>query len=221
MIIGKNEIINRYIGLTRFLGAVLGKNFEIVLHDLTDLDNSIVAIENGHVSNRSVGGPATNLVVNILKNEKYSEKQYLLNYHGESTENKNIRSSTFFIRDDAKQIIGMLCINFDASYFQQARDAIDSLFRFDQERITEIPDDKNSIIEHFANTIDGTLEQVILKVLNRYDIPPERMSMEEKINLVSELNDEGIFLIKGAVSEVSKELKVSEATIYRYLNKIS
>ncbi|MFP3381633.1 helix-turn-helix domain-containing protein, partial [Bacillus sp. SIMBA_069] len=38
--------------------------------------------------------------------------------------------------------------------------------------------------------------------------------------VVKILNEKGAFLLKGGVSEVAKYLDVSEATIYRYLNKI-
>jgi YheO-like PAS domain len=39
------------------LGHMFGSTSEIVLHDLRDLDASIVAIANGHVSGRGLGGP--------------------------------------------------------------------------------------------------------------------------------------------------------------------
>jgi predicted transcriptional regulator YheO len=43
------------------------------------------------------------------------------------------------------------------------------------------------------------------------------MTPEEKKELVDALNDRGVFLLKGVVSEVADRLEVSEQTIYRYL----
>jgi predicted transcriptional regulator YheO len=40
------------------------------------------------------------------------------------------------------------------------------------------------------------------------------------MDIVKKLNDKGVFLIKGEVSRVAEYLKVSDATVYRYLNKI-
>ena len=39
----------------------------------------------------------------------------------------------------------------------------------------------------------------------------------EKKEVVDALNDRGVFLLKGVVSEVASRLDVSEQTIYRYL----
>ena len=44
--------------------------------------------------------------------------------------------------------------------------------------------------------------------------------MDEKIRIVEDLQQAGIFYIKGAVSEVATQLGSSEATIYRYLSKL-
>ena len=47
-----NSKLQKYIPLVDFFAAVLGKNSEVVLHDLTDPDHSIIAIRNNHISNR-------------------------------------------------------------------------------------------------------------------------------------------------------------------------
>jgi predicted transcriptional regulator YheO len=44
------------------------------------------------------------------------------------------------------------------------------------------------------------------------------MSRQEKINIVKQLNEQGILTMKGAVSEIARQLFVSEPTVYRYLN---
>ena len=43
----------------------------------------------------------------------------------------------------------------------------------------------------------------------------------EKITVIQTLYDKGVFLIKGAVPEVAQALFCSEATVYRYLSKLS
>ena len=39
-----SEVIASYIPLVSFLGEVVGRNTEVVLHDLADIDASVVAI---------------------------------------------------------------------------------------------------------------------------------------------------------------------------------
>ncbi len=62
------------------MGLLLGEDTEVVLHDVTDLENSIIAIKNNHISGREMGGPATDLVLDIMKNQNENDYDYLLNY---------------------------------------------------------------------------------------------------------------------------------------------
>ena len=64
-----SEVIASYIPLVSFLGEVVGRNTEVVLHDLADIDASVVAIVNGEVSGRTVGSPATDLVLRELEED--------------------------------------------------------------------------------------------------------------------------------------------------------
>ena len=54
------ELFQQYSILVDYLGKVLGPDYEIVLHDLTQSNKEVVAIANGHISGRTVGGPLTN-----------------------------------------------------------------------------------------------------------------------------------------------------------------
>ncbi|GGL56427.1 helix-turn-helix domain-containing protein [Sporolactobacillus putidus] len=40
------------------------------------------------------------------------------------------------------------------------------------------------------------------------------------MDVIRQLNENGVFLLKGIVSTASKELSTSEASIYRYLEKM-
>ena len=56
-----DAVLNFLRHLAKGLADQFGPNCEVVIHDLSDnyKENSIVAIENGHVSNRKVGdGPS-------------------------------------------------------------------------------------------------------------------------------------------------------------------
>lgn len=64
----------QYSIIVEFLGKALGPDYEVVLHDVDDHINSIVAIANGHVSHRSVGGPMTNFGLEVISEERYKKK---------------------------------------------------------------------------------------------------------------------------------------------------
>lgn len=58
------------------------------------------------------------------------------------------------------------------------------------------------------------------KVLEAYPVPIEDLSKEDKITIVTELNNEGIFLLKGTVGKVAHSLNISEPTVYKYLQQL-
>lgn len=216
-----------YIQLVEFLGSVMGNQCEVVLHDVRNIENSIVAIKNGHISNRKVGGSLTDLALKILKNNSYVEKDYLINYSGKTQDGKIVRSSTYFIKDDIGNVVGMLCFNMDLSIMVETRNLLDSLINSTNkvplnglDLNGKAPSEIGNPIEDLHTSIEDLTTSIILNTLAETNIPPDRMSSDEKIEVVKQLNEKGVFLIKGAVSEVSVHLKTSEATVYRYLNKI-
>ncbi|MFT8321929.1 MAG: PAS domain-containing protein [Bacillus sp. (in: firmicutes)] len=216
-----------YIKLVDFLGSVMGTHCEVVLHDVRNIENSIVAIKNSQISNRKEGGPLTDLALKILKDKSYVKKDFLINYSGRTEDGNIVRSSTFFIKGSEGEVLGMLCFNMDVSYMVDARNILDSIINGLTEVSSNglhlhghIPGEKNNPIEGFHTTIEELTESIIIKALSETTISAERMSPDEKIDIIKQLNEQGIFLIKGSVSEVAKYLKTSEATIYRYLNKI-
>nr|WP_301951945.1 PAS domain-containing protein [Campylobacter geochelonis] len=88
--------------LVKFLGEVLGQSYEVVLHDITEKGAYIAAIENNHISNRSVNSPLTGFALELLKNEEYKDNDYLINYKAMTKRGNSVRGSTFFIKDDDK-----------------------------------------------------------------------------------------------------------------------
>jgi predicted transcriptional regulator YheO len=210
-----NSLLKKYIPIVDFLAEVMGNDAEVVLHDVSDMDNSVVAIRNNHISGRKVGAPVTNLVLKVMKDQKYNNTPYIVNYKGISEKGNILKSSSYFIRDEQGCLIGMLCINIDYSKFEQFRNYLDSFIR-----IPESNDQVTPVEERFSSSVEAVTLDGIESIIRNIKISPERMSQDEKIEVIKELNNSGAFLLKGSVAEVASQLRVSEATIYRYLTKI-
>ena len=91
-----------------------GPDCEIVIHDLTqnNLDNSIVYIENGHVSGRRVGdGPSTVVLETVRRNPEAVHDK--LAYLTRTSDGKVLKSSTMFIRGDDGNIDYIFAVNYD------------------------------------------------------------------------------------------------------------
>jgi predicted transcriptional regulator YheO len=168
-------MLQQYTILVDFLGQVLGPDYEVVLHDLSSMSNSIVAIANGHVSGREVGAPLTSLALTMMSDKRYLNKDFHVNYNGMTKENKILRSSTMYIKDDLGKLVGMLCVNFDDSRYHELSTKLFQLCHPDQFveqnltiRSSQI--DTSSLYsydeaEQFPNSIATIMENVIREVI--------------------------------------------------------
>lgn len=102
-----NKDLKLYIPLINFLATVLGNDTEVVLQDFTNgFDHSLVYIKN-NLSNREIGSPATDFVLDIVRNKIYIENDYLVNYRSRTHSGKNLYSSSYFIKDELNELVGL------------------------------------------------------------------------------------------------------------------
>lgn len=205
-----NPILEAMIPVVEGIGKTFGKNCEAVLHDFDNLSSSIIAIENGHVTGRSIGSPMTEVGLEAIK--KGNTNDNIFNYTGKSTDGRVLKSTTMFIKDAEGNVIGCLCINFDISEFIVAQNAISEVIQ------TEEKEDEKK--EYQANSVNDVLSIIVQKTLEELGKPVAYMNKEEKVNIVKNLDAQGAFLIKGAIDYVAKILCVSRYTIYNYLDEI-
>lgn len=221
-----NPLLQQYMKLTEFLGLALGPDYEVALHDLTNKDRSIIAIANNHISGREIGAPLTNMALGILRDRSYETNDYCLQYHGISVNGKDLRSNTFFIKQDGR-LIGMLCINFDDSRYQDVCDRILELCHPDS-FVTNVlmqpsmsrPLEDRPAPEKFRNSADAVAVDAINRELDRMGVVPERLTSEERLKVITALEASGTFLLKGAVKSAAASLHCSQASIYRYLAQV-
>jgi predicted transcriptional regulator YheO len=212
------RFIDAYIPLVQFLGEFIGPNCEIVLHDTTSKENSVLAIANNHITGRRKGAPLTDLALKFLKTREYERRDWVMGYVARSKDDRPLHSATYFIRDN-NELAGMLCLNMDLSDMINARDTLNRIISFvnkDSANAKDAPDQS----ETFSESIEDLTENLIEQIINRAEIPPKRMTAAEKMDLVRVLDERGVFLLKGTVAVVADRLAASEATIYRYLQKI-
>lgn len=219
----KSEIMDSYVKLVDFLADFLGEDYEIVLHDVLNPEKSIVYIRNNY-SGRNIGGSITDLGLKILKEKKYLKENYYVNYTSKTRNGRILRSATYFINDDEGKLIAMLCINIDVTKVKFLKDYLEKLIK--GEKITNVSEvlsdhaEKNNseISEILSDSVEDIASQMMYDVISKYSIPVERMTLEEKKEIISELDKKGFFLIKGSVKGISNELDISETTVYRIIN---
>jgi predicted transcriptional regulator YheO len=212
------------------LAQAIGPQSEVILHDLTRLPDSIVAI-GGNLTNRSVGGPINTFVLEII-HQGISED--LLNYMTHMPDGRTFRSSTMFIHDEYGAANACLCINVDVTDLLKLRDTLTTLTTPDlldgsdvvesavqsasRSNFTPIaPSEKD---ETFPVTVDEVMVEAVRQAISVVDVPPDLMQKRHKLEVVRLLEERGLFLIRDAVDFVATALGVTRYTIYNYLNEL-
>lgn len=210
-----NEYLKPFVPMVKFLGAYLGNGTEVVLHDLTDWNYSVVAIENGHVSGRDIGSPVTDLALKIINEGRYKHEPYMTGYISRGINGHVLKSATFFIRNPKDELVGMMCINSDCQDMVRVRDMMDALIK--SMNIPEATGEE--VIENFTGNVADLIEANFRKVCSADDEKIRAMKHKEKMEIVTRLDAMGTFLMKGAVGEIAERLHISVPTLYRYLNR--
>lgn len=193
-----------------------GENTEVVIHDFENLESSIVYIS-GDVTHREIGAPATNLVLNGLKNNI----DKMEGYKTVTNDGKILRSTTIFIRDEQQQIIGCMCINYDITDYLYCKAALEKLTVFPKQSTDSSESAKNNGNEFFENNVKSIIEKMIAEAIEVLNKPIELMNKDEKMTFVKILDEKGVFLVKGTVDDLAEMLGVSKFTIYNWLEKVS
>jgi selenocysteine lyase/cysteine desulfurase/predicted transcriptional regulator YheO len=175
------------------LGAALGPGTEVVLHDLSALPNSIVAIA-GDLTGRTVGGPMTDLLLGLVRR---GTTQDLTNYETHAPDGRPIMSSTVFIRDPDGVAVGCLCVNSETA----ATGPVDP-------------------VETFPGDVDTLQRLLVERAVADVGVPVALMKKAHKSQVVKVLDEAGFFLIRDSVDYLAGLLSVTRYTIYNYLNEI-
>jgi len=211
-----NQKLARYIPLVDFIGTACGKNFEVILHDVTNVKESVIAVKNGYLSGRKVGDPMTDLSIQILKSKEYLDKTYIANYKGKLKSGKIFISATYFIKEN-DELIGLLCINYDPSMILELNAQVNKLM----EAFNILPKESST---PYTEILDGSINDIssylIHKIVSDFTVAPSRMTRDEKVKIIEELERQKIFAARGSIAKSAKELCISEPTLYRYLKKI-
>lgn len=200
----ESDFFNRLI---KGIGAEFGKNCEVVLHDYEqDYDRTIVGIENGHVTGRSVGGCGTNLGLEVLRGTEKNGDKY--NYFTQTKDGKILRSTSIYIRDDNGKAIGALCINWDVTEIYSCTQVMRDFVR---------PDEAEHVQEFHTDNVSDLLDVLIQNSFNYVGKPVAAMTKEDKIKALKYLDDKGAFMIKKAADRIIKFYDISKNTLYNYL----
>lgn len=222
--------------LADFIADAIGTSAEVVVHDVADLETSVVYIRNGALSGRKVGDGTTDRALKLIHRRKECEKGYFANYEGRDLSGHRFRCSTCFIENRAGALIGLLCVNVNVTALDEAIDILTGIRNGMEEdwrgaagggstdgSVAEGSRGEGSsqpILETLSGNPEDTIRKIVRTVLADFPVEPDRLSRQERLSALSRIYEEGAFYMKGAVQVVADELCVSVPTVYKYLQEV-
>jgi len=203
-----NPFLKPYVPVAELIAGTFGKDVEVILHDLTKPQHSVVYVANDSVTHRKTGTGFRHLILELLKKSDEKEEM-VLNYYF-PIDDKIIRSSFLLIRDDKAEIIGALCINIDTSKVQASLAWLESLLPgFGEKKVLPSPE---------SLTVNDMVTQIIDRIVE--EVNPKKLSREKRLELINFMQTRGVFLMKGSMEYVSQKLGISKVTLYSDLDDL-
>ncbi len=216
----RKTLMNALHPIVQMLGGIIGPHIEVVLHDLTKPESSVVALANGHISNRTLGAS----ILNGPKEDKgFAAAKEKLDVRGEpvhsvvdnyttvTSNNRTLKSGTVIFRDALGEPFAALCLNADMSNFEMAHAWLSQCLQ-PLQKATAAREDKQEI--------DVLMQDIIADSVRRTGRPISMMNKQEKIAAVQTMQQRGLFIVKGGVERAARALGVTRFTIYNYLEAL-
>ena len=204
--------IKKYIPVAHMIGDTFGTHCEVILHDFSNPQNSVVYTCNNTVTRRQVGESFTEYFVKEVLLSRKFEDDRSVNYMMTGTDGQTIKSSTALIRDNAGKVIGALCVNIDVTCISNFLSQLSELIGMNPPSVSS--EKEVEVRPHIKEIVDDIIDQTI------GDQDVELLSREQKIDLIRFMNAKGIFLIKGTTDKVADRMNISKVTVYSYLDEI-
>lgn len=191
------------------LARALGPHVEVVLHDLTRLPASIVAIAQTQTG-RVVGGPPTDLGLQELLAGQVKDA---IGYRTLAPSGRTLQSSSVMIHAASGRTVAALCINADVTELLRAQRTLQGLTGAG----TEQPGFSSP--ERFPSSIHELAAGLINDAVSASGTPVENMHKAQRLEVVRQLHEQGFFLLRDAVDDIARALRISRFSVYNYLNE--
>lgn len=212
-----HEELERFIPIANTIAKTFGEHCEVVIYDLSQSRPFVAYAVHNHVTGRQIGQFSDREIKQIvlshnLVNDYVNERtaDYRVNCLNYTADQRKVKSSTALIRNTDKQVIGVLCINFDLKPIETMESFVQSVMRVEEECCSK----ESKKYANVAEWIDEKIEQVFSEMNS------EPLSKEKKVKMVLCMHRMGVFSVKGSVDKVARKLRVTNVTVYSYLDEI-
>ncbi|MGN7469021.1 helix-turn-helix transcriptional regulator [Brevibacillus sp. SAFN-007a] len=204
------EEVKRYIPIANAMAQTFGRHCEVVLHDLSSPESSVIYAANDHGTGKAIGQSFHHLITQVLLSQK-RQNDVVANYRTETEDGRTIKSTTALIRNAKGEAIGAFCIHIDIQPLVGTREFIHDFIRIDEEPLERQEGEGMQNVWEFV-------EAMIAQTISGKEVA--QIDKNEKMQIVQFMDQKGVFLIKGALEKVAAELNISKVTLYSYLDEL-
>lgn len=196
-----SEVLDLLINIGSVIAEMFGENCEVAISQ----DRVVVAIFNGHVSNRTVGspvGPEADERINNAADGCY------VNYSKTNVNNPKyaLKASTITLELDGK--LTAFCINYDTTLANQVQQYLSDFLAV------------SGINVDIPSKIVDPIEKDFAEIINELKKPVHLMNKQDRLKVVKCLYEKGSFNYQKSIPKIAKLLGVTRYTIYNYLNEL-
>ena len=195
-----NPFIAQFVPVADLIAQTFGPDCEVVLHDLSTPQKSVVYTVNNQVTGRQLGQSFDRLVPQVMVSREL-ENDVVSNYYFRTAQGKLIRSSTALLRDGSGGVVGAICVNLDTTPVTRQLEWLQGFLPGREE--------PGPAMEGTASGGPAHVGDMVISRLHR----------EEKLELIRVMDRRGIFLMKGAVDQVGARMGISRVTVYSYIDE--
>jgi predicted transcriptional regulator YheO len=176
---------------------------EAAVHDLSE--GKIVALYH-NLSQRKIGDPSP---LKELKIETQDFPDYFEPYYKSNWDGRPLKCTSITLRDKKGKAVGLICINVDTSFFQDAHRLLETFLKTKVEAANPI--------ELFGAQCEDQAVAIIQQYLDEKHLALSSLNREQKREVVQQLYRKGIFNYKSAAPFIAKKLNISRASVYNYI----
>lgn len=198
--------------LAKGIAQQFGDKCEVLVHDLsaTDVEKTVIAIENGHISGRHLGDGPSQIVWEALQADP-AALQDRLAYLTKTKDGKLLRSSTIFLRNASGKPMCIFSINYDITMMKALESTIHSFVT---------PVESGAVPETITNNVNDLLDELINQSIRLVGKHVSMMNKEDKVRAIRYLYESGAFLITRAAPTVCSHFNISKFTLYSYIKEV-
>jgi len=204
-------ILNSYISVAEGTADFLGENCEIVVHNLSRLDASVMKIVNGHLSGRQAGSPISEVTLSFVNKMIANPALRHVTYFAKDKRGETFKASISAIEGENGNIIGLFCINYYLTVT-----LLSLLQNFTPTAKAEAENISETFVENAEELMLNALEEAKKSVYDNLSISSSNKNKE----IVAILYQKGIFNLKDSVITIANHLGIPKNTVYMHIRNM-